>query len=620
MLRKESIEVIKQSVFFILGALFVPGFLLITTIVRNQSYFQVFFPIFQVGLIFWAMFLGVSLFSSDRGQRGMEYLLSLPYSRLKLVGLKTVPRGIAVLFFYLVFLILYLRGGINAMALSFISFTVIYFSLYLIALSLSSSSENFIILSIVSLFSLCVYLWFIYLVFWTAIKAKGFIYYELEIRPFFVGQEIESIFIKLLVPAAVCILLPPLLSFILSFKKFDMRPSRIYNKRYFKFFAPLFILGLIASFLFAYQGIDLGYSSYYLTQNHKLIEYNSYNYSNIKIYDNGKVFKIKGQFDFYRLDLEDNEYVYAISYWDKIIRLSTSKLKMEVFYEAPRGHWLEWGAIYKYEQTIAFIENIEKKKNRYAETQLVLIDEPSKKITRIPFDREPLKDYYHPVIFGADRMGDKTFWLVRVTRNYKAKENPIVKLWEDGKVELVGESEKFPCYANQLLITYAGNEIIISNEKDGKFELIRKIPNPEGFMIWKAAYREENLSNVLLKEIYCRKFIYTSEEKGKRKYTIKCARLNLENFELEEIKDFKGELLYFYPDDYYAFELDEVMPKARFYSLKEGKLNFIKELTAFDLKSYDNIGIFRAGVVLKKGKKVRAYAFPDLRELKFKKL
>jgi hypothetical protein len=546
----------------------------------------------------------------------MEYLLSLPYSRLKLVGLKTLPRSIAVLFFYLVFLILYLRGGINAMALSFISFTVIYFLLFLIALSLSASSENFIVLSITSLLSLCAYLALIYLIFWTAIKAKGFIYYELKIRPFFVEQEIESIFIKLLIPVAIGILLPLLLSFILSFKKFDMRPSRIYNKRFFKFFAPLLILGLISSFIFAYQGIDLGYSSYYLTQDYKLIEYNDY--SNIKIFDNDKVYKIKGQFDFYFYgpSLEDNEYVYATSYQDKIIRLSTSKLKMEVFYEAPRGSWLgSWG-IYKYEQTIAFIERIERKKNRYAETQLVLIDEPSRKITRIPLAREPLINYTSPIIFGADRMDDKTFWLLC---DFRTKEHPIVKIWEDGKVEVMGESEKWPCYVNRMLITSTGKEIIINKEKAGKFEPIRKILNIEGFIFWREGYREI-LDNIPLKEIYGRKIIPSSDQKGKRQYTTKYVRLNLENLELEEIKDFEGHLLYFYPADYYAFDLDEATPKARFYELKEGKLNFIKELTNFDLKSYENLGIFKAGVVLKKGRKVRVYAFPDLKELKFKKL
>jgi len=563
------------------------------------------------------MFMGVSLFSSDRGQRGVEYLLSLPFSRLQLAGLKIFPRSMAVLFFYIVFLILYLRGGINVMALSFLSFTVIYFSLFLIAVSLSASSENFIVLSIVSLFSLCVYLGVIYLIIWTAIKAKGYIYYQLKIRPFFVGQEIELGFIILLVPVIILLLLPSLLSFMLSFNKFDMRPSRIYNKRFFKFFAPFFILGLIISFLIAYQGIHFEYSLYYLTQDHKLIGYNIY--SDVKIYDRDKAYKIKGQFDLSSPFLEENEYVYYRSYPGEILGLNKSQNTIEKFYEASRSKCFDW-SIYKYEQTIAFIERTLRMKDRYAEPQLVLLDEPSRKITRIALDREPLKDYFYRAIFGADRIGDKTFWLMRAIRDFRAKEHPIVKVWEDGKVEVIGESEKWPCYVNRMLITYAGNEIIISRDKEGKFVPLRKVPNPEGFIIWQAGYREENLSNIPLKEIYARKFIITSDEKGKRKYRVRCARLDLENFELEEVKDFKGDLIYLYPADYYALELDEAAPKARFYELKEGKLNFIKELTAFDLKSYDNIEIFKAGVVLKKGRKIRVYAFPNLRELKFKKL
>jgi hypothetical protein len=203
--------------------------------------------------------------------------------------------------------------------------------------------------------------------------------------------------------------------------------------------------------------------------------------------------------------------------------------------------------------------------------------------------------------------------------DFRTKEHPIVKIWEDGKVEVMGESEKWPCYVNRMLITCTGKEIIINKEKAGKFEPIRKIPSIEGSIFWREGYREI-LDNIPLKEIYGRKIIPSSDQKGKRQYTTKYVRLNLENFELEEIKDFEGHLLYFYPDDYYAFDLDEVTPKATFYELKQGKLNFIKELTNFDLKSYENLGIFKAGVVLKKGRKVRVYAFPDLKELKFKKL
>ena len=102
MLKKEISEVLKHSIIFILVALLLPAILLLTTIISDQSYFDVFFPLFQFGLFSWALFMGTSLFSGERRQRGVEYLLSLPYSRLQLIGIKILPRLCAVIVFYLV--------------------------------------------------------------------------------------------------------------------------------------------------------------------------------------------------------------------------------------------------------------------------------------------------------------------------------------------------------------------------------------------------------------------------------------------------------------------------------------------------------------------------------------
>ncbi|MGB2844562.1 MAG: ABC transporter permease subunit, partial [Candidatus Aminicenantaceae bacterium] len=162
MLKKEISEVLKHSIIFILVVLLLPAILLVTTIISDQSYFSVFFPVFQFGLFFWALFMGTSLFSGDRRQRGIEYLLSLPYSRLQLIGIKTLPRLCAVIVFYLVFVNLYKIGGQDSAATTFIPFTAIYFTLFLLALSLSAFSDNFIILSVTSLFSLFTYYGLLY--------------------------------------------------------------------------------------------------------------------------------------------------------------------------------------------------------------------------------------------------------------------------------------------------------------------------------------------------------------------------------------------------------------------------------------------------------------------------
>jgi hypothetical protein len=540
----------------------------------------------------------------------MEYLLSLPHSRLKLVGIKIFPRLAAVLVFYAVFLILYLSGGDNSAALSFVSFTVIYFSLFLIALSLSSSSDNFVFLSLLSLFSSFVFLGLLFLLLRIALHIKGLVYYELKISPFFTG-EMDSSLIKLIIPVALGILLPLLVSFLLSFKKFDIRPARVYNKRYLKFFTPIFILGLTASFLFAYQAINTGSSSYYLTRDLKLIESNEY--SDIKIYEGNKVYKIKGQFEFYWPSLEDNEYLYDIPSPNRINRFSTSKHSMQVFYEAPQGRRTSsW--IFKYENSIAFTE----RKRDYSDLQLVLVDILSGSVKRIAFDREPLKNYNNAVIFGANRAEGKRFWLI-FPLGIRG-EKPVLRLWEDGTAENIGTTQKWPSYINRALLTYSQNEIIISEEKEGKFEAIQKIPNSKGFIFWLIEYVPKGLNKISLKEIYGWKTTQTPEQKEALKVIRKYAKLDLEKFEIKELGDLKGEPIYCQGVPY-SVEDDEVASSVRVYHFEEDQEKLLREFKGLDMENiYRNFQICDAGIVVKRGRKIRVYAFPDLKEIKFKKL
>ena len=99
------------------------------------------------------------------------------------------------------------------------------------------------------------------------------------------------------------------------------------------------------------------------------------------------------------------------------------------------------------------------------------------------------------------------------------------------------------------------------------------------------------------------------------------ARLNLENFEIEEIGDTKGHMLYFSPDDRYFFETDHIAATVKVYEFKEGKLKLLKTFTDFDTREVKNrFRPCRGGIVFREGKKVQVYAFPDLKEIKFKKL
>jgi hypothetical protein len=524
----------------------------------------------------------------------MEYLLSLPYSRYQVVGIKILPRLAAVLLFYAVFTILYTSGGEDLVALSFFSFTFIYFSLYLISLALSASSENFLVLFVISLFS-------------------GYIYYVVKTTPFITG-ELESFAVKFILFVGFCLLIPLMAAFSLSIKKFDIRPPRVYNIRFIKLFAPLFVLGLLASFFFAYQVVDAGYSSYYLTRDHKLIEFN-YNFG-FRIYDGKNVHKIQDELYGFYPAVEDNQYVYGTTYGDKILRIDTSDYSIDNLYEAPKGKRFMWGrylfqqkGLQGDEKIIALLE----RKRDYSERMLVLLDESLKKIKQISLDTEPVKEHYSLSIFAADQSDGNRFWLAAAWKHEEGTN--VFRLWEDGKIEKLGSTQKFPVYINGLLFTYSENEIIIRKEKDGQFETIRRVPNMKDYYFG-YGYRRANLSDTQFKEIYGRKYRPREElNKGPM-----WARLDLETFEIEELSETKRMLYCFGPDEYYFEEKDIEAGILNIYRYQNGQSKLIRGFRISFEKDFHPYEIFESGIVLRRGKKVKVYAFPDLKEIKFKKL
>ncbi|MGD2245229.1 MAG: ABC transporter permease [Candidatus Aminicenantes bacterium] len=614
MLKKEISDVLKQIAIFTVYLFALPAFLVFTKIIVPElhPYFSVFFPIFQFSLLFGAFFMGASLFSVERGQRGMEYLLSLPFSRYQVVGIKILPRFAAVLLFYAVFVILYTSGGEDLVALPFFSFSFLYFSLYLISLALSASSENFIVLFVSSVFSLFIYLNLVPIVFWLVALSRNVPLNFLDLRLFFTANWDPEISVLGFFSAFI-LLLPLLVCFGLSIKKLDIRPARVYNKRFFKLLAPIFLGGFIFSFLFANWSVGVKYSYYYLTEDLKLIE--STPYSGIKIYDGDKVHKVKGDFGFYWPSpfYEENEYVYD-SIRNKIVRMNMSDYTVDVLYEAPPEKYFR-GPVLKFEQTFAFQESIYHRKEHRLETKLVLLDEPSRNFTKISLNVEPLKNHYQQTIFGAVRTNDQRYWLL--TTWSSKEERHIFKLWEDGKIEHIGKSQKWPFYINGMLLTYSEDELIIHQEKEGKYVPIQRIPNPEGYRFGLSYYFRTKLDDFPTNFLYGTKRITLENQRIGTSYAI----LDLENFKIEGIGKAKGRLDYYYPDNLYFIESDPVEPEIRIYKYMDGQVKLFKTFEDFDYKKPENRTFWcRSGIVLRRGKKVKVYAYPDLKEIKFKKL
>jgi hypothetical protein len=298
MLKKEVKEVIKQSLVFIVIAAVMPILVLLVSRLFGSalSYGEVFFFVFHVGLLIFSVFMGTSLFSRDIGDGGMEYLLTLPYSRLQLLAIKLVPRFLAVMAVFVLYVILLLITGMSpdtSAAVPLLDTDTVFFlciSLFIIGVPFSITGGSIVISGLATGFTFMVYLAVIHLIFPAAMLLKG--------------REIHYIHTLFhttwRVPGylyffAAALLLVFITAFIYAFKRFDLGPARGLVKRYLKVFIPIFIIVIVVSLVWAAMQLRTPKKSYYLTGSHQLLESNAYS---ARIYDKTAVKEIS-EGDFY---------------------------------------------------------------------------------------------------------------------------------------------------------------------------------------------------------------------------------------------------------------------------------------------------------------------------------
>lgn len=100
-------------------------------------------PVIEIFLLLYASFTGWSLFDRERSEGAMEYLLSLPVSRMRLFFIKFAPRLLCILLMLLFYLIVHSRFEFPSY-LSAGDFGIFYIGFFLVSLSLSLSLRNFI--------------------------------------------------------------------------------------------------------------------------------------------------------------------------------------------------------------------------------------------------------------------------------------------------------------------------------------------------------------------------------------------------------------------------------------------------------------------------------------------
>ncbi len=597
MLKKEVNEILKQSLYFVIFVVCLPWILSIGMRVFGTpvSYWDVLFPVFQVGLLIFGLILGVALFTAERKQDGMEYLLTLPISRFKLLAIKILPR-LAVLIVFSVLYLLATKIFDAALENTRILFVLpsgmlffMVFSLFIIAVSLSAAHPGFLFSSLLTLVVFCIYI------------AAIFIFLRVSLIEMIMGNPEFSppVF------GAACLLvlpLPLLFSFIFSFKKFDASPGKTFNKGFLKFLIPSLIIGLALSFIYFYSARKPDHKEYYLTADHKIVKET---YTSTCIYDAAGKHKLENII-YPGMLLEYGDYLYFdfTSYNGKVLRVNKKSYMVDSIYTSPvqvRTRYITW----RFGNTMALISHHFQTHQR----TLVLINLDTKAIHEIKLV-EPQPGYYlDAVLIGADELAGQRFWLIY---SGKGRDRQVTRIWEDGRNEHLTESKTRAAYFNHLLITGDAEDMIFSKITASGLEIVKRLP--VGKDISPLTFFRQNLDNVPLKEMY-----------GTLRFSGRVLHINLETFETNWIDIGSSRVWYFYPDHYYCLELelDPAKRENHFYLktislLENGKVELLKDFSGF--KAFWEFSISRWGFVVEVDEKVKVYTLPDCRELTFKHL
>ncbi|MCK4764733.1 MAG: hypothetical protein KAW12_21220 [Candidatus Aminicenantes bacterium] len=593
MLKKEFNGILKQSLYFVVLTACLPVLLMIVTrFMRSPvSYFELLCPVFQVGLIVIALLMGISLLAMERKQDGIEYLLTLPLSRWKLLAIKILPRLAVLLVFSGLYLLLLqvFTGSLSGEPLLYSLPTALLlyfvFGLFFVGVSFSASNQNFIIAAVVALFVFVLHSAVFYFLFYRATIDIFKVYLEYShIKPVLLG--------------VFSLLLPLLISFIFAFKRFDVRGGKGFNRGHLRLFIPLFVVGLSVSIFYIYSVSEGHYPSYHLTKENLLVDSGYFN-NDVKIYDGEKVTKVKNASGYVLIEHGDNLYLRSFRDYKSIISLNKKNHKVETLYKTRGRFRFSTG---RYKDTLALTETTVDKL-----PELVLINLKTKAVNHIKLPSVPGGSFYSPWIIGADELDGQRFWLVN---NGKVGKYSVSRVWEDGRVEKLCSSRALAVYVNRMLITQEKEEILAAEITAAGVEVINRVPVSTRISFY-TGYFNRHFENNPVTEIYG----HPPGTNGK----IFC--LDLETFELTWLRDKTGYVRYFYPDKYYYLES---APDAKDYTytkrisrVKAGKFELLKEFSGTK-----PVRLFSTGNALffKEDGKTKIYALPDLKELTFKGL
>lgn len=222
------------------------GFIILTVLILlflammstdKESYMA---PALEVFLLLYASFSGWSLFERERQENALEYLLSLPLSRLKMLLIKFSVR----LFFLAVVLIFHFlihKEYAIHFLLPFIPFFLLFLTVFMLSFTLSLSLKGFLTTFFISLF--------------LSVGLYQFIG-RLDFSKSQTHMALQTLVSYLVIPVI----------FVFFFRKVDIKPISYFNRKYI----PLFVVAVFLVFGVTYLTTHVSWWHCYLSDDGEL--------------------------------------------------------------------------------------------------------------------------------------------------------------------------------------------------------------------------------------------------------------------------------------------------------------------------------------------------------------
>lgn len=608
MLKKEFREVLKQTLFLIISLFFLLYPIhLISSIFSDHSFvFSDYFLMFyQLFILFFSFFLGISLFSKEIRNNGFEYLLTLPFSRTKLLLLKIIPRLVVLILLYLVYLILLSLSATDPFLVTPVLFNSLYFSLFFVSTAFSVLRGNFVANSLFTLFSFFLYIVAANLIAWLVTvnyfrKAMDF---ELSVftveGPYPFNSDVVPVLGFLLA-------IPFLISLFYGFKKYDIRFPKRYMKRFSILFVPLFLAGMLLSYFALNSSIYPYYESFYITEEGAVLKNNMVKTTKI---EKGGEKDIGGFFPLWWGSYEWNGSIYTISYrhrnYDgKILKIDKTNFEVKDVY-APEENKHLTRLMYGYKNYLVFFEKEGRKHSiKRGETELIFFNLKTSEVKKVN------TSFKFSQFCGVAEVNNKRFWV-----GYYIKKGglTIYSVDQNGNYKEVTRSELKPVYSNEILVTYTKGHFQFGRFSESGYEMVKRVKEERGNFYNHNSGRND-LNRLGFKYLYGRKY---KDEIIEKFLMIDLENLKISNFDPGRIK--KGfirrgpENITFFTSytNSNPIELDKI------YKFKGEGLVMLKNFKGIKYSARSNFRHLKNGFIIRAGKKVRFFIYPDLKELKF---